>query len=952
MASAFVGCANEDLISDNQGNKLAERPVVGAVSLNLVNETLNSRLINESTGNVDWTGMTIGAALMDEVYDISSSDFYTKYKLTSKLYTNYPYARSENGTWDNDALMVEGNYFYYAPYNAALGRDKLSHTIGNVQYAYDNETYANLGMTTTAPYLRHNAQDKNQLYVGYHGFKAGDAKEAINLTMAPAHSIFLIGLANEGSENMTIHKVVLNGDFKLQTNLNPSNKLNYAYIDEEENPQTAANAKLNKRFDLLGEAVPYTHAQNPVSGGMDSENTTSSVTLVMPNYVLAAGASLPPVHVVLPAGYDASGLSLDIYTNKGVLTKQVKSTVADAEGADDIKAAIKNEVHEAVGLRKSVFTTAGVESAGWLAMNATFSELQTNTDYQATVAFDEEASFVVPTNLTVSNTAELEYYLNNWYTGKKTIEDGLKKVETVNVTIANNDGIGINKAIYNYLCGADNSDVVIKQGTLIIPNDATIPNDAIMKIATTTDGKSKLVIAQGMTQTIDFGATAAGATTMYFDNTIINKGILNVTSTDADDVVRIRYNGVENEGTFNINTPVHYSANAGELTNRGVLNVNSALKATTLNNGSETDGDAVMTIAADNEEITKLNNYGELNVNANVTTELNNEQVVEGTTAKVYTNAAVKVAKTKTLKLNAGSVNKGDVTINGMVQVWGNTENAENGDASATIKVAETGELTVQNGAFTNNAAIETSGFIACNSGASFDNNKELTLNAGAFTLVTNNHQDANITCKEINPELKIETSKAGYVTYEMAAADTDLSARNLEINRLRVTCSGVIDLTSIFKCAGETTVDDASTLIKYVEISASTASTFKFAEATQLKSLSIGGANHTIVAVDSEEIKALGVYADKIAIGAEEFEVTSANTISIANATTIFAGETVKNAGRVVVSGYFIAKQEKTDDTTDVEYGHNYILSTGGENRVVWENSTACSWTCTEAEH
>ena len=943
LAGAFVGCSNEDFVSGNQ-SKMEDRPVVGAISLNVINEGVNSRLINQTSGTVDWTGMTIGAALMDNITNVSSADFYTKYTLTDKLYTNYPYARSESGNWDNDALMVEGNYFFYAPYNAALGRDKLSHTIQSVQYAYDNEAYNNLGMTATAPYLRHNAQDKNQLYVGYHGFKAGDEKTAIALNMAPAHSVFLVGLANEGEEDITIHKIVFNGNFKLQTNLDPTNTVNYNYVDAEGNAQVATSAQLNKRFDLLGkENVAYTHAQNPMAGAMDAADAVTSVSLVMPNYKLAAGQSLNPVHVILPANFDATSLTLSVYTNRGIMTKDVKATVAEVTSAADVKAAISETVHVAVGLRKVTFSEEGEEQSNWLANNAKFGALETNTDYQTTIAFDDdEANFVVTDELTVSNTAELEYYLNNWYAGKKTSE--VNPIPVVNVTILSEEGVAINKAIYDYLCGTTNSAVRVVSGKLIIPNDATIPADAIMKM-TTTGGK--IVIAEGEEQTISY---PTGVTSYYeFNNVIENNGILNVNTTDATDKVRIGGPGFTNNGTLNIKTPVQYGANSGNFTNNGVLNLDAKFEVTTLTNGSTTDKTVELTINADNDAIINLVNYGELNVNANVETVLSNQQIVEGTTPNlVYTNSKVALAAGKKLILKAGSVNYGDIEVEGVIEVQGNTVNAANVEGhEAYINVNGAGaELTVQNGTFTNNGNIETSGFIACNEGSAFDNNGELTLNEGSWTLVTNNNTNANITCTEINPELKIELTKTGYVTYVMDDVETDLSLRNLEINRLQITCSGNIDLTSIFACGGSS-LDATSTLIKHIEITSSSVSTFSFAEATMLQSMKIGGANHKIKVVDDKDITAAAPYANKIGFSTESFEITS-GTISVEDNTTIFAGNTVKNSGRVVVSGYFIATTAKSATAAD---GHNYILSTGGANRVLW-NTAGTTWTCGNTDH
>ena len=954
LAGVFVGCADDAFVSNNQAGKLEDRPVVGAVSLSLANEGAISRLIN-AEGEVDWTGMTIGAALMDEVNDLELTDFYSKYTLTDKVWTNYPYTRSENGVWDNDALMVEGNYFYYAPYDAALGRGKLSHTIESVQYAYDNATYTNLGMTSTAPYLRYNAHDKNQLYVGYHGFKAGDAKKAINLTLAPAHAVFQIGLSNEGTEDITIHKMVLKGNFNLATNLDPTNTVNYAYIDEDGEDATESNATLNKRFDLLGEGViPYTHAQNPVTGAMDYTATSSYVTLVMPNYVVEAGANFAPARVVLPAGANASTLIVDVYTNKGILSVPVATTAANLTNGDKVRESLDETTHLAVGLRTISWNKEGVESSVWASTNSATlpSSLNTNETYQVSVAFDEQANFTVPNDLIVSNTAELEYYLKNWYAGKNA---GTTPMTDVNVTVQNENGIAINKAIYDYMIGTANPKVVVKSGNLIIPNDATILENAINYVSTFALSTGTITIAEGMTQTISFASTLATTETFTFASKVINNGTLNVNTVDALDVVSIANDLITNNGTFNIKTPVTIETS---FENAGTLNVESTLTVPLLTNGSGTtpvNQSALVTISANNTTITAITNYGKLEVKANVTTALTNETVSTGTgDAMVYTNAEVTVAAGKTLTLN-GTINKGSIESEGTIVVSGNFENTltdNDTDNKAIIKnLTKTSILRTANGAtLTNKGLIENSGMIAGASGANIDNEGEMTLKDGSLTLMTNNKSGGEITCEVINNDLQIEGSNAGYVTYTMNDAEEDLSGRNLHINKLNVACSGDIDLTSIFKAPAQTdaaqTVANAWTLIPNIAITSTTASTFTFAEGTILKSLSItGSVDHTIKSVDNAKITGINGFA------VEDFDVVgTATRVKVDGSTTLYSqgiSPDVDNAGTVLVYGYF--KSTLASNAVGVT-GADLIISTGGAGKVAW-GASSTTWSLVAIE-
>ncbi|MDO5490461.1 MAG: hypothetical protein Q4F52_10215, partial [Bacteroidaceae bacterium] len=864
LAGVFVGCADEEFVSNNQSMQMEERPVVGSVSLKLANEEVDSRLINAD--GVDWTGMTIGAALMDELTN-SSAVGLAKYTLTEKLWTNYPYTRTASGYWDNDALMVEGNYFYYAPYDAGLGRGELKHTINSIQYVYDNVANANLGMTTEAEYIAYNPADKNQLYVGYHGFVAGKEKEAIKLNMAPAHAELQLSFFNASTSDITVHKVVVykknSANFSLVSNLNPTTNVNYTYNTLVDGVVTSqiASLKLNGRFDKLGEEIPYTDAKNPVKGAMDYAGTTPSVTVVFPNLKVAKNSGFDaPARIVLPQGgnYSTDNLMVDIYTSKGVMTQELKATHT-GESAAAIRAQLSmvqgSVVSSVVGLVKQNYNAETEKYEGdWFVVNGKFTALGTIDVNRAMIAYNDAYVFTVPADLTVSNTDELEYYLKNWYAGRNS---GATPMTSLNVKVANDNGIAINKAIYDYMCGATNPVINVNSGALIIPNDETIPADAVMKLSTTAP--AKVVIAEGEEQTVSY--PTGTAVQHNFITVVENNGILNVETTDATDKVRFGGYGIVNNGTFNVKTPVIYGANSSVFVNNGVLNLSSTFEVTSLTNGSTTNQTAEINVTANNTAITTLTNYGKLNVNANLTSTLNNKTVgtLVGTTT-VYTDAEVNVAAGKALTV--GGYNEGIIESEGTIVVNGAFENKVTGTHLATIKnETATSILRTANPAtLTNNGLIENSGMIGGASGANIDNNKNMTLKEGSLTLMTNNNVGGEITCEVINNDLQIEGANDGFVTYTMANASEDLSTRNVHINKLNVTCSGNIDLTSIFVAAEQTasiqTVAKSWTKIQNIAISSTTASTFTFAEGTLLNSLSIsGGVDHTIKSVSNDKI-------------------------------------------------------------------------------------------------
>lgn len=183
MAAVMVGCSQEELLTvDNQqlaSNDLAKRPVIGQVEFGLGVESRMALKDGSSLNLAYQEGDKVGAALIDVAlapgdtvrgrkagygndpyswtYDqylnnhrygsspnwvyyttagLSAKDFYNTVEYIS---SNYPYTRNADGAFESEANLLEGNYMFYMPYNAAhLNRKPIEAVLPQVQDCSDD----------------------------------------------------------------------------------------------------------------------------------------------------------------------------------------------------------------------------------------------------------------------------------------------------------------------------------------------------------------------------------------------------------------------------------------------------------------------------------------------------------------------------------------------------------------------------------------------------------------------------------------------------------------------------------------------------------------------------------------------------------------------------------------------------------------------------------------------
>ena len=224
LLSLFAACTNDDFVSYEQGGQsgdAAKRPTVD-VTLNVLEgngaDTRLSFIPGMGEGYQWQTNDTIGALLMDKVIAVKGNEAFrphddieeweemawtSRYELVDYINTNYPFVRQSDGTWQTNAKMLEGNYFFTFPFAAYSGNREAIHSIG--EQVQDGTSTASL----------QEAYAKNQFFIGYArihaGTEGGDVMSA-DLEMTPVLGAVAVRIKNVGNQDFTVKKIVLQSE--------------------------------------------------------------------------------------------------------------------------------------------------------------------------------------------------------------------------------------------------------------------------------------------------------------------------------------------------------------------------------------------------------------------------------------------------------------------------------------------------------------------------------------------------------------------------------------------------------------------------------------------------------------------------------------------------------------------------------------------------------------------
>lgn len=200
---AFAACTSDEFESfNNQGEALKNRKDLGQVAL-----------MFEGDAQTRWTeslgtevGDRVGAVLIDQFNGGKDEDPMKNYDVQDyQVYSNYMY--EYDGTeWRTNANLVEGNYYFYAPYVAHQGRGLIQlktpvvqtidvDTEGNIE---PNSGIANFAEAAETPFV-----------IGYKFLASTDDNTDVTISMKHLFAYPEFKFTNNSGEAVTLSRVLI-----------------------------------------------------------------------------------------------------------------------------------------------------------------------------------------------------------------------------------------------------------------------------------------------------------------------------------------------------------------------------------------------------------------------------------------------------------------------------------------------------------------------------------------------------------------------------------------------------------------------------------------------------------------------------------------------------------------------------------------------------------------------
>lgn len=761
LAALAASCSNEELELVNNSNEMAKgRFEIGQVELSL-NNGVDSRYavgpnFNDLAAEL---GDELGAALIDN-WDGADhdNDYKYDYTLTNYIQTNYSF-KFNGETWGSEAKMVEGNYFFYAPYNAShVTRAAVTAKFNAVQQLSLNAD-GSIDELSTIKELKESGE---VMAIGHKFISRTDGK-TVEANLLPIYAYPLVNFKNsykpmvDGVETPTdliINQIVISSTTGFPT------ETTFKFTDATSKTAISAESGVVAEFRDFTYYKSSSEPNKALKGDFAGKNgskanytadlmtstatkTSSAIVVKAPaNYTLPAGETMS-FHVVVPAA-SYTDLDIEVYTNKGVFKVLEDGSLAIAAGKrytqSDYNAdgtlvndpelpigQVMNWSLAAINAAPANIVTSSADLAT-LIQNTTEETLDVKPlteDIQINAAvmnaikaktgaftLNVTAPATISTSLNSSATNKLIVFQKGAIVNEGTItinnkvefEGALTKlnVKGGNVTLAATFDVATLEVNGGEVSLKSVVSTVVKGGTLTVAEITANGNIA-------NNGG-----------TVTFAAGASGSVKVYSNSIANNKGNLTVPAyatvsilnnghadTDGDATADVATTGnvsVVANGTVNVTTnevgTIEVAGTANVTTNDGLVKMLAGGNATvTTNNGSGVDNTANATVNASNGVI-----YYEFNEDVNG-------------------KLVAKSSKYNTIKLNnitwapeaAQTIEANVIMINSTIEVWdvdatiiikGNLKASNTGTNSSYINGVKTKLVTVDS--YTDTGIIET----------------------------------------------------------------------------------------------------------------------------------------------------------------------------------------------------------------------------------------------------
>lgn len=684
LATIMAACSNEE-IAVLENNALQQdlniRPLVENTA---ILDGVESRM--EVTGSyrpqlVD--GDKIGAALIDDAAYTDKADYQAKkelgktaeelYNIAGKIYSNYPYEKVD-GAWYTQASLVEGNYMFYAPYNAANSFIRTAPVV---------KLPAKQTVTSKTSAIDEFAASGEIVKVGY-AFMDAEGSMRPSVAMQDVFAYPLITLKNNFKGYLFDQRTsvagygvptLYQGEIKVDSiQIYKSAAGNVASADDV---IVEAGLKFGTADIAANQTEGLVYALRDVEGantnpwyaewlqaytgdilGTDEVVERQVITTLVLGKTLAQGA-VETFNVVMPAMAYGKNLCATVYVTIGEKQYQINNSVTldassahwtadepalDYTGVTDATIKFNNVSETGVTLVKAqqypaegynISGTAKEDAASLLTINLVGGEA---TGYAGAEAYTEIEATVVqaafewdpaaPTAYGIANNEQLINWFKN--TERNTIlqETPVADIDQKNeFNLLVENTVTINAALVDALADYNGGGSIVFTSLLPIANDVRVTN-------VVPDGSVANVTFESLASEESFTITipveeapaAIDADGNYIVDTNVVTSVTKVV--DGEETLTNVNLFVTATATGNIAlTNIKDAANISTINNIGTLNINADMDAsalTIINSGE-------MTLAAANQTNATIINYGTFNNNGMMRTAgINNAAIVAG----------------------------------------------------------------------------------------------------------------------------------------------------------------------------------------------------------------------------------------------------------------------------------------------------------------------------------
>lgn len=637
---AFAACTSEEFESVGNGNNLASRKMIGNVTIAFDGGAAQTRWSDAMLPEIN---DRVGAVLIDQYNGGDNDDAIKNYTISSnQIYTNYQYTFDGSSAWTTNANLVEGNYYFYAPYVASQGRGLMELNMPITQ-KLDVKDGKIDGNSAIANFVN---EGNTPFYIGYKFLDASESNTNITVNMKHLFSYPRFTFTNK-----------TDGDVKLTRIFVENDNLSGGFI---------------AKATLANEKIGGTNGELYITGDQDA----ASIAAAMEELEEAKDPSKVPAYAwgewtkvfagdagvsnTIPEGLE--GLKTEDLLKVETRTKYIRVDLSEAVTVAKGESVTFRVVMPAAEYAKDDLTVYYVTDSG-LAYTWTNSAAHATTMLgEGYVAEDYNGTTLKPADkvLTYEATGKATTEVPNFVTTTEELVDLINNTTAnendLNITLAGN-GIEFNSKVLNAAIARKLSQPIVFTGSInivggdedeamdinvpVVFDKATVEKNSYIKFNNSQlDYKGLLTVEKDATLTV---ARASSSTT----GSIENNGTLTLNA-DAYSVV--------NNGTLNLNATANSVENNGTL----VLGAKGSIESLTTN---ATEGQNV-TISNDIElnisELTgtwTVSDGATLTLNGNTTLPYGSTLTVNG---KLIVNT---LTVSGTLDVNGDL--KGNVTLDG-----------------------------------------------------------------------------------------------------------------------------------------------------------------------------------------------------------------------------------------------------------------------------------------------